>query len=115
MSQRANTGAAHHLHSVWAQAVESATFIQYLLFSTFYSYSVLMNYLIFWIFGFGTLWAGLTLFDDEVLLIVSMLVGSGLVLMGLLSSPLKLQIGIEVVFVASLFYVCMECVERGNS
>lgn len=27
-----------------------------------------MNYLVFLILGFGTLWAGLKLFDDEVLL-----------------------------------------------
>jgi len=69
----------------------------------------------FWIFGFGTLWAGLKLFDDEVLLIVSLFIGSGLVLAGLFSSPVQLQIGIEVILVIYMFYACMECIERGGS
>ncbi len=73
-----------------------------------------MNYLIFFLLGFGTLWAGLKLFDDEVLLIVSLFVGSAFVITGLLSSPVKLQLGIEVVLVVSLFYVCMECIGRGD-
>lgn len=71
-------------------------------------------YLVFWIFGFGTLWAGLKLFDDEVLLIVSMLVGSVLVLLGLLTSPEKLRIVIEATLVVALFFACMECIVRGN-
>lgn len=73
-----------------------------------------MNYFIFWILGFGTLWAGLKLFDDEVLLIVALFVGSGLVLVGLFSAPAKLQFGIEVALIASLFHICTECIERGN-
>ncbi|MGB3293540.1 MAG: hypothetical protein WBB01_11190 [Phormidesmis sp.] len=73
-----------------------------------------MNYLVFYIFGFGTLWAGLRLFDDEVLLIVTLFTGSGLVLAGLLSSPVKLQVGIEVILMISLFHICMECIERGG-
>ncbi|MEL6813460.1 MAG: hypothetical protein AAFP03_01440 [Cyanobacteria bacterium J06598_3] len=74
-----------------------------------------MNYLMFWIFGFGTLWAGLKLFDDEVLLIVSLLLGSGLVLAGLLSAPITLQLGVEVVLIIHMFYICMECIKRGDS
>jgi len=74
-----------------------------------------MNYLIFLMLGFGTFWAGLKLFDDEVLLIVSLFVGSGLVLAGLLSSPVKLQVGIEIVLIVNLFYACMECIRRGGS
>ena len=73
-----------------------------------------MNYFILFALGFGSLWAGLKLFDDEVLLIVALLVGSGFVLAGLLSSPMALQIGVEVILVISLFYVCMECIDRGN-
>lgn len=73
-----------------------------------------MTYLILWILGFVTLWAGLKLFDDEVLLIVSMIVGSILVLSGLIISPEKLQIVIEAALVIALFFVCMECIERGN-
>ncbi len=73
-----------------------------------------MNYLVFWVLGFGTLWGGLKLFDDEVLLIVTLFVGSGLVLAGLLSSPVTLQIGIEVALIASLFHICMECIGRGG-
>ncbi|MEO1093831.1 MAG: hypothetical protein AAFX01_02885 [Cyanobacteria bacterium J06638_28] len=73
-----------------------------------------MGYLILWILGFGTLWAGLRLFDDEVLLIVSVLVGSALVLAGLLMSPMQLQIAIEVALVIAVFHVCMECVKRGD-
>lgn len=88
------------------RTVESAPFIQY---------SVLMNYLIFLLLGFGSLWAGLKLFDDEVLLIVSLFMGSGLVLAGLLASPVQLQVGIEVVLIINLFYACMECINRGNS
>lgn len=74
-----------------------------------------MSHIIFWILGFGILWAGLKLFDDEVLLIVTLIVGSILVLLGLLSSPPQLQMGIEVVLVVALFHVCMECVRRGDS
>ncbi len=73
-----------------------------------------MNYLVFWLLGFGTLWAGLKLFDDEVLLIVTLLTGSGLVLAGLLSAPMVLKIGVEMFLVANLFHICMECIERGG-
>lgn len=73
------------------------------------------NYLLFWILGFGTLWAGLKLFDDEVVLIVSIIVGAVLVLAGLLSAPVGLQIVIEVALIVSLFHLCMECISRGNS
>lgn len=73
-----------------------------------------MNYFIFWILGFGTLWVGLKLFDDEVILIATLLVGSGLVLTGLFSSPAKLQFIVEVALIASLFHVCTECIERGG-
>ncbi|MGB7088364.1 MAG: hypothetical protein WBD47_22605 [Phormidesmis sp.] len=73
-----------------------------------------MNYLVFYLIGFGTLWAGLKLFDDEVLLIVAILIGSGFVLAGLVSSPVALQIGIEAALIASLFHICMECIERGG-
>lgn len=73
-----------------------------------------MNYLFFLLSGFGTLWAGLNLFDDEVLLIVTLFVGSGLVLAGLISSPVFLQLGVEIALVASLFHVCMECIGRGG-
>ncbi|MEM9002559.1 MAG: hypothetical protein AAGE59_03430 [Cyanobacteria bacterium P01_F01_bin.86] len=74
-----------------------------------------MSHIIFWLLGFGILWAGLKLFDDEVLLIVTLIVGSILVLLGLLSSPPQLQMGIEVVLVVALFHVCMECVRRGDN
>lgn len=73
-----------------------------------------MNYLIFLLLGFGALWAGLKLFDDEILLIVSLFVGSALVLIGLISSPVQLQIGIEAALIAALFHTCMECIERGG-
>lgn len=73
-----------------------------------------MNYLIFWLLGFGALWVGLNLFDDEVLLIVSLLIGSALVLLGILSAPMGLKVIIEIALVASLFHVCMECVGRGD-
>ena len=73
-----------------------------------------MSYFFFWILGFGTLWAGLKLFDDEVLLIVTLLVGSRFVLAGLLSSIGGLQIGIAGALIASLFNICMESIERGD-
>jgi hypothetical protein len=73
-----------------------------------------MNYVIFWLLGFGIFWAGLKFFDDEVILIVSLFTGAGLVLAGLLTAPAKLQIGIEVVLIVVLFHVCMECVRRGQ-
>ncbi|MBW4484347.1 MAG: hypothetical protein KME14_17560 [Tildeniella torsiva UHER 1998/13D] len=72
------------------------------------------NYLIFWILGFGILWSGLKLFDDEAILIVTMLVGSGLVLAGLIAAPDGLQIVVEVVLVIVLFRLCMECISRGD-
>lgn len=73
-----------------------------------------MNYLIFWILGFGTLWIGLKLFDDEVILITTLFVGSGLVLTGLFSSPAKLQFIVEAALIMSLFHICTECIERGD-
>ena len=73
-----------------------------------------MNYLIFLMLGFGALWAGLKLFDDEIFLITMLLVGSGLALIGLLSAPVPLQIGIEAFLVINLFHICMECVKRGD-
>ncbi|MEA5452324.1 hypothetical protein VB780_27365 [Leptolyngbya sp. CCNP1308] len=72
------------------------------------------TYLIFWILGFGILWSGLRLFDDEVFLIVTLIVGCGLVLAGLISAPATLQIVVEVVLVIALFHICMECISRGN-
>jgi uncharacterized membrane protein YbhN (UPF0104 family) len=72
------------------------------------------NYIVFWLLGFGTLWAGLKLFDDEVILIVTIIVGSGLVLAGLVSAPAGLQIAVEAVLVIALFHLCMECISRGN-
>lgn len=73
-----------------------------------------MNYLILLMIGLGSLWAGLKLFDDEVILITMLLVGSAFTLAGLLSSPVKLQIIIEIVLIINLFYICMECIERGD-
>jgi hypothetical protein len=72
------------------------------------------SYILFWVFGFGTLWLGLKLFDDEVLLIVCLAVGAALVLAGLLSAPTVLQIAVEVALVVSLFHLCMECIRRGD-
>ncbi|MEB3357286.1 MAG: hypothetical protein VKK04_11220 [Synechococcales bacterium] len=73
-----------------------------------------MNHWIFWILGFGTLWVGLKLFDDEVILIVSLLVGSVLVLAGLIASPMALQIVVEVALIIAAFNVCMQCIRRGQ-
>jgi hypothetical protein len=73
-----------------------------------------MNYFIFWAFGFGTLWVGLKLFDDEVILIVSIFVGVGFILAGLIVAPLPLQIPIEITSVIALFNVCMQCIQRGD-
>ncbi len=73
-----------------------------------------MKSFIFWILGFGTFWAGLKLFDDEVILIVSIFVGSAFILAGLIASPPVLQIPIEVVSVFVLFNVCMQCIQRGD-
>jgi hypothetical protein len=73
-----------------------------------------MNHFIFWMFGFGTFWVGLKLFDDEVILIVSIFVGSALILAGLIAAPTALQIPIEVTLVLALFNVCMQCIQRGN-
>jgi hypothetical protein len=73
-----------------------------------------MNHLVLWILGFSTLWAGLKLFDDEVLLIVTIFVGSALVIAGLLTSPLKIQVGVEAILLVSVFSICMECIRRGD-
>ena len=77
-----------------------------------FQYIVLMSYILFWMLGFGTLWVGLKLFDDEVILIATLLVGSGLVLTGLFSLPAKLQFVVEVALIASLFHICIECIEH---
>jgi hypothetical protein len=71
--------------------------------------------IIFWILGFGSLWVGLKFFDDEVLLIVAIAVGSVLVLAGLLTAPPQVQIIVEVVLIIAVFHLCMECIERGNA
>jgi hypothetical protein len=73
-----------------------------------------MSHFIFWIAGFSILWAGLTLFDDEAVLIVSAVVGSAFVLTGLILSPPGLQIAIEIAIVLVLFNVCMQCITRGS-
>jgi hypothetical protein len=73
-----------------------------------------MQHFVFWILGFGTLWAGLNLFNDEAILIVSAIIGSIFVLIGLMSAPLPLQIGIEIALILALFNVCMQCIKRGD-
>jgi hypothetical protein len=73
-----------------------------------------MNQFIFWIVGFSILWAGLKLFDDEAILIVSAIVGSGFILTGLVLSPPGLQIVIEVAIILVLFNVCMQCIKRSS-
>ena len=73
-----------------------------------------MTDLICWAVGFSILWAGLKFFDDEVIVIVSLLVGSAFVLGGVLSAPTPLQIGIEVVLIVTVFHICMECMGRGD-
>lgn len=73
-----------------------------------------MKHLIFWMLGFSTFWIGLKLFNDEAILIVSALVGSAFILVGLLTSPLPVQIAIEVGLVFALFKMCMECIVRGD-
>ena len=72
------------------------------------------TYLTCWLVGFATLWAGLKLFDDEALLIAALIVGSGLVLAGLLSAPTGLQIFVEIALIISVFHLCMECIKRGD-
>lgn len=73
-----------------------------------------MHYLILWMLGFGTFWLGLSRFDDEILLIVALIVGAGLVLTGLLLAPPELQIAVEIVLIVTLFHLCMECIRRGD-
>ncbi|MBE9157020.1 hypothetical protein IQ265_09305 [Nodosilinea sp. LEGE 06152] len=51
---------------------------------------------------------------DEVLLIAALIVGSILVLAGLLSALTGLQIAVEVALIVSLFYLCMKCIKRGD-
>ncbi|MBD2256677.1 hypothetical protein [Pseudanabaena sp. FACHB-2040] len=72
-----------------------------------------MDYFVLWALGFGIFWLGLR-FDDEVLVIVSALVGSILVIWGLTSAPLPLQLFVEVSCVVALSFVCMRCIERGS-
>ncbi|MDX2242518.1 MAG: hypothetical protein NW224_17665 [Leptolyngbyaceae cyanobacterium bins.302] len=73
-----------------------------------------MNYFILWLLGFSSFWIGLKLFDDEVILIVAILVGSGFILAGLIVAPVPLQIPIEAIMLFALFHVCMQCIMRGN-
>ena len=73
-----------------------------------------MSYFIFLTLGFSILWVGVKLFDDEVLLIVSLLVGSSFVLVGLISSPAQLQLVVEVILIVNVFHICVECIERGD-
>lgn len=74
-----------------------------------------MHYLLFWMLGFATFWIGLKLFNDEVILLVSIFVGSAFVLAGLVSAPSVLQIPIEIVLIFALFGLCMQCIQRGSS
>jgi hypothetical protein len=74
-----------------------------------------MTYIILWVLGFGSFWAGLTLFDDEVILIVTALTGAVLVIAGLMTAPPTLQMIVEISLIIVLFNLCMKCIERGNS
>jgi hypothetical protein len=47
----------------------------------------MMVYVILWALGFAIFWAGLKLFDDEVILITSAMVGSALIIGGLAVAP----------------------------
>ncbi|MEP1078963.1 hypothetical protein NDI52_26485 [Leptolyngbya sp. PL-A3] len=73
-----------------------------------------MSHFIFWILGFGTLWIGLKVFNDEAVLITSAIVGSVLILIGLTSAPPGLQIAIETALVIALFNLCIQCILRGD-
>jgi len=73
-----------------------------------------MNYFILWLLGFGSFWVGLKVFDDEVILIVSTMLGSILILAGLIASPPLFQLVIECTLVIALFNLCMQCIKRGN-
>lgn len=73
-----------------------------------------MTYFIFLVLGFGLFWAGLKLFDDEVILIASAIVGSVCIFSGLAMSPPFVQIPIEAALILALFNLCMECIKRGN-
>jgi hypothetical protein len=74
----------------------------------------MMVYVILWALGFALFWAGLKLFDDEVILITSAMVGSALIIGGLAVAPSPLQMAIEIVLIIVLFNVCMRCIERGS-
>jgi hypothetical protein len=74
----------------------------------------MMVYVILWALGFAIFWAGLKLFDDEVILITSAMVGSALIIGGLAVAPSPLQMAIEIVLIIVLFNVCMRCIERGS-
>jgi hypothetical protein len=73
-----------------------------------------MNHLLLWILGFGTLWVGIKVFDDEAIFVVTALCGSALVLAGLIAAPSSWQIAIEGVLVIALFSACMHCINRGH-
>jgi hypothetical protein len=73
-----------------------------------------MSHFIFWTLGFALLWAGLNLFDDEIVFIVTAIVGSAFVLIGLVTSPPQLQLVVEIGLVLALFNVCTQCIKRGD-
>lgn len=73
-----------------------------------------MDYFILWTLGFSVLWSGLHLFDDEAVLIASVMSGSALILAGLITSPPDLQIVIEIVIVFALFNVRTKYIRRVN-
>lgn len=73
-----------------------------------------MGFVGFWLAGFAIFWAGLRLFDDEVLLITAVAVGAALVVWGLALAPLGLQLAVEIACVVVVFFTCMRCIERGQ-
>jgi hypothetical protein len=78
-----------------------------------FSTAIAMHFL-YWFLGFGLFWVGLKLFDDEIILIASAIVGSILILAGLTAAPTVLQIPVEAIAVITLFNVCMQCIKRGD-
>lgn len=71
-----------------------------------------MHYLFLWAIGFGAFWLARQL-RDEIFLLVTLLLGVGFVIWGLMSAPLPLQLLIEIGSILALFSVCLGC--NGNS
>lgn len=69
-----------------------------------------MTYLIFLAVGLGFIWLGLRT-REEVYRLTAALVGTVLLVLGLFSTPLQLQLLVEIISIFAVFRICLRCLD----